>query len=295
MADLLLDYLDLAAPYLPRAVSSPLYAVVTHLPSSLQDVTSNPVSTLVPLVVTLFSTYLALTQFVRTAQWAIRTALTLVKVGLIASVVGAVWMGYENVGTDKGVVGGVTDAYRVAETVGRGVFDLGRRGAGWYLGQMGSRNGASTTTSGRSGRRQRTTRSTNANNDRARGGGGGWFDRDPDEVDLGKAGFGGSASRNPRSTFGGGSTNRETEEFVRNALEKARGVWGVFTNDDSSSRTRPVGDDRRNARRGGKNDGSGGSAGGFVWNLLAGQAKKVWDEAVEGNDKTTRTSRKSNR
>ena len=256
MADYLLDLLDLGAPYLPRAVTAPLYTIANQLPSSPSDVINNP-SSVLPLIVTVFSAYLAVNQFLSTVRWGVRTAFTFLKLGVVASVVMAVWKAYDGVGTDKGVTGGIREAYGTAEKVGRGIWNVGKQGSGWYF----AGTGRDTSRSARRTRRS-TAKSTNAKKRM-------W--EDPDEVDL---------------------AQESTEDFVKNALDKARGIWGMFNPDESSSST-----SNSNARRASKKRGeTGGEGSGFVWNLLANQAKKVYQDAVEGLEqpgvKTTKKQQK---
>ncbi|GAA5913101.1 uncharacterized protein JCM6883_006522 [Sporobolomyces salmoneus] len=254
MADYLLDLLDLGAPYLPRALTAPLYTLASQLPSSPSDILHNP-SSLLPLLVTLASAYFAFNQFLGTLRWGVRTGFTLLKLGVVGSVVLAVWRGYENIGTEKGVVGGMRDVYSTVERVGSTVYRVGKQGTGWYFGG----SGADTRAAGRRTKRS-TKKSTNAKKRM-------W--EDPEEVDLGK---------------------ENTEDFVRNAMEKAKGVWGMFNPDSSATK----GTGRRSKRSGGKEGGNG-----FVWNLLAGQAKKVWEDTVEGMEqpgaKTTKRKSGTNR
>ncbi|GAA5934385.1 uncharacterized protein JCM15063_004560 [Sporobolomyces koalae] len=259
MADYLLDLVDLGAPYLPRAVTAPLYTLISQLPSSPSEIIHNPTS-LVPLFVTVLSAYFAFNQFIGTARWAVRTVISLLKLGVIASTFAAVYMGYENAGTEKGVVGGIQEAYHTAERVGRGVFSVGQKGFGWYFGNS---FGAKNNWDSRSARRTRrsTTKSTNAKKR--------MWEEDPEEVDLGK---------------------QSTDEFVKNAMDKARGIWGIFNSEEVPATAKK----NRNA----KQTRSGSSAeggGGFVWNLLANQAKKVWNDAVQGLEQPGVTTSHKNR
>lgn len=250
MADYLLDWLDMGSPYLPRALTGPLYTILNQLPASPSELFENP-SSIVPLAITLFSAYFAFRQFLGTLKWGVRTGLTLLKLGIVASLVTAVWTGYENVGTERGVLGGVRDVYDRAEKVGRGVYQIGKRGTSWYLGNSFSTGGDPART--RSNRRRRTTRPAKSTNSKKRM----W--EDPEEIDLGKD---------------------EAEDFVKSALDKARGVWGLFNSDPSSvSSSESTKAERKRNKRG--NDDIRGGGGGFVWNMLANQAKKVWDEAVD--------------
>lgn len=187
-------------------------------------------------------------------------------------------MGYQNVGTERGVSGGFRDAYGVADKVARGLYDVGKKGSSWYLGGSGS------TTTGTSRRRssRRTTRKTNDKKD------GGWFGQDPEERDLGSEFGMGSSST---STSGG----QDTEEFVKSAMEKAKGIWGIFNGDSSvndGSANRP----RTRSSKSTKKQQNSNDGGGFVWNLLANQAKKAFDGAMEGMEqpgaKTKKTSRR---
>ena len=246
MSDYLLDLLDLGAPYLPRAITSPLYSIISQLPSSPSELLQNPTSFL-PLLVTLFSAYFAFNQFIGTLRWGFRTALTLLKLGVVGSTIAAVYMGYENIGTEKGVTGGVRDAFRTAENVGRGVFNVGKKGSQWYFGQeQGSWLGGRTGESAAQRRRRRSTaKSTNSKKR---------MFEDPEEVDL-------------ADELGGGGT----QDFVKEAMKKAEGIWGMF-NTDTSTRTRDTG---RKAKKEAEDQG------GFVWNLLKGQAKKYMNEAME--------------
>ncbi|GAA5984108.1 hypothetical protein JCM5350_003780 [Sporobolomyces pararoseus] len=258
MADYLLDLLDLGSPYLPRALATPLYTILEQLPSSPSDLFQNPTSFL-PLLLTVFSAYFAFNQFLSSLRWGLRTGLTLLKLGLIGSVLGAVWMGYENVGTEKGVSGGLRDAYITAEKFGRGVYGIGKKGSSWYFGNnsFGQRDT-------RAGRRTRRSKQKSTNSKKRM-----W--EDPEEMDLGK---------------------ENTEEFVKNAMDKARGIWGMFNPDSSTTNTGRGANTRRQKRE------QESEGGGIVWNLLANQAKKVWEDAVDSMEqpgaKTTkkRTTRR---
>jgi len=243
MSDYLLDLLDLGAPYLPRAITSPLYSIISQLPSSPSEILQNPTSFL-PLLVTLFSAYFAFNQFIGTLKWGVRTGFTLLKLGVVGSTIAAVYMGYEGIGTEKGVTGGVRDAFRTAEKVGRGMFDVGKRGSQWYFGQeQGSWLGGRTGESDSQRRRRRSTKKSTNTKKRM------W--EDPEEVDL--------------------AANEGTQDFVKEAMKKAEGIWGMF-NTDTSTRSQDTG---RKAKNQAKDEG------GFMWNLLKGQAKKYMDQAME--------------
>ncbi|GAA5963359.1 hypothetical protein JCM3765_006996 [Sporobolomyces pararoseus] len=258
MADYLLDLLDLGSPYLPRAITTPLYTLIEQLPSSPSELFQNPTSSLLPLILTLFSCYLAFNQFFSTLRWGFKTSLLVIKLGLIGTILGTIWKGYESFGTEKGVSGGLRDVYLTVEKFGRGVYQVGKTGSGWYnsLGGVGSGVGGRDT---RAGSRTRRSKQKSTNYKKRM-----WEEEDPEEIDLGK---------------------QNTEEFVKNAMEKARGIWGIFNSDSKTSTGRGT-----NTRRQKKNTESEG--GGFVWNLLANQAKKVWEDAVDGMEqpgaKTTR-------
>ncbi|GAA6021757.1 hypothetical protein JCM11491_007233 [Sporobolomyces phaffii] len=256
MADYLLDLLDLGAPYLPRAVSAPLYTIVHQLPASIADVVEHP-SSFLPLLVACFSAYLAVNQLVATVRWSVRAAWTFAKLGSVAACVAAVYAAYSGAGTDRGVVASVADAYRSAEGVARTAWRVGEQGARWYFrdDNDGFATGRRTTRAQRRTARS-TARSTNRNK-RV------WDD--PDEVDLGRR-----------------DAHAATDEFVQSALDKAKGVWGMFNPTDSSSSS--PNEARRSKKKSRTNDAAGGG-GGFVWNLLAKQAKQVWDDTVEGMDR----------
>ncbi|GAA5993916.1 hypothetical protein JCM11641_006956 [Rhodosporidiobolus odoratus] len=135
----LLPLVDLVAPYLPTSLADPLYTVAT---ADLANLAQNPTQ-IVPLLVSLFAAYWAFLSFLSSARFAFRTSISLLKWGAIASVFGAAYMGYNSAGTQKGVTGGLNDAANLAGTVGKGVYSLGRKGAGYYLGSMGASKGSS--------------------------------------------------------------------------------------------------------------------------------------------------------
>ncbi|GAA5883938.1 hypothetical protein JCM16303_004711 [Sporobolomyces ruberrimus] len=258
MAEYLLDLLDIGAPYLPRAITAPLYTIANQLPSSPSDLFKNP-SSLLPLIVTLFSAYFAFNQFIGTLRWGVRTVLTLLKLGVVGTTIAAVYMGYENVGTEKGVSGGLREAYETAERVGKGVWNVGKKGSRWYFGDQFATGKGNT----RAGRRTRRSTAKSTNEKKRM-----W--EDPEEVDLGSNG------------------GKGTEEFVKDAMDKAKGIWGMF-NQDTTERNSRSGSSSSKRKRSG-----GGDQGGFVWNLLANQAKKVWDDTVEGMDQPGAKTKKRN-
>ncbi|EMS19910.1 uncharacterized protein RHTO_03954 [Rhodotorula toruloides NP11] len=130
----LLPLLDLITPYLPNSLANPLYTLASL---DIQSVYHNP-SQLLPLALSALAAYTAFLSFVSTARFAVRTAISLVKWGSIAAVLGAVWMGVNNAGSEKGVSGGVRDAASYAGQFGRGLFSLGQKGAGYYFGAPAS-------------------------------------------------------------------------------------------------------------------------------------------------------------
>jgi len=159
-------------------------------------------------------------------------------------------MGYENVGTEKGVTGGLREAYNKAENIGRTFYDVGKKGSSWYFGNS---FGAQRDT--RAGRRTRRSTAKSTNNKKRM-----W--EDPEEVDLGN--------------------NQNTEEFVKNAMDKAKGIWGIFNSNNVDSTTSTG---QRKTRQ--KKD-QAQAGGGFVWNLLANQAKKVMEDMEQPGAKTTK-------
>lgn len=199
----LLPLLDLITPYLPNSLANPLYTLASL---DIQSVYHNP-SQLLPLALSALAAYTAFLSFVSTARFAVRTAISLVKWGSIAAVLGAVWMGVNNAGSEKGVSGGVRDAASYAGQFGRGLFSLGQKGAGYYFGAPAS-----------SKTRDRRRRSSSRN--AAPAGSGGWGDN----RDAAAEDFVGNAMKSVLEFINPPAGS--TQEKVKRSAKKAMGGSG---------------------------------------------------------------------
>lgn len=132
----LLPLLDVVSPYLPSTLADPLYTLATvDVASLIQHPTQ-----ILPILLSLFAAYWAWLSFLSSARFAFRTSITLIKWGAIASAIGAAYVGYNSAGTEKGVSGGISDYVKTGSTVGKGVYSLGKKGAGYYMGSRGVSN-----------------------------------------------------------------------------------------------------------------------------------------------------------
>ncbi|GAA5860184.1 hypothetical protein JCM1840_002807 [Sporobolomyces johnsonii] len=244
----LLILLDTLSPVLPSSLLDPLYSLASlDLPSLLH----NP-SQLLPLLVSLLTLYLALTSLLATLRSSLRLAIALLKWGTIATALGAAYLGYHGAGTDGGVGGGVRDAVGYAERVGRGVYSLGRTGAGWYFSGSGAGSRARERRSA-SGRKRTWSRPTRE---------GGWDDP------L-------AASAAEREREGG------VDEFVQDAVRKAKGaVYELFLGPTLGDEGVKKG--KRGKKQEKEQQAGGGGVGGLAWQYAMRRAKGVWDEAVQG-------------
>lgn len=253
----LLPLVDLIAPYIPNSLANPLYTLASL---DLQSVYHNP-SQLLPLALSLLAAYTAFLSFLSTVRFAVRTAISLVKWGSIAAVLGAVWMGVNNAGSEKGVSGGVRDAASYAGQFGRGLFSLGQKGAGYYFGAPAN---------SRTRERRRSVSSS-----------------------------GGGFSRNaaPAGSSGGGwgdNRDRAAEDFVGNAMKSVF----EFINPQAGSAQEKLKRSAKKASGASRSSGSSASGGdglgGLAWNLAMGRAKKAWDEMTQeagGSESAGRTRR----
>ncbi|GAA5915098.1 hypothetical protein JCM6882_008479 [Rhodosporidiobolus microsporus] len=238
----LLPLVDLVSPYLPSSLSDPLYTLATF---DLAALAQHPTQ-IFPLLLSLLAFYWAWLSFVSSARFALRTTIALAKWGAVLSVLGAVYMGYNAAGTDKGVAGGLGDAAHIASTVGKGVYSLGRKGAGYYFGSGGSSNKKRSA----SGRPRTWARPTND---------GGWDDPNDSGRDV------------------------EAEEFVGNVLKKAQDTVFEFLSPPQEKVKRSAKKAQRNS---GPSIPSpfGGGLGGFAWDIAMGKAKEAWDDFADQND-----------
>ncbi|GAA6030296.1 hypothetical protein JCM8097_009034 [Rhodosporidiobolus ruineniae] len=237
----LLLAVDLVSPYLPASLADPLYSLASF---DFVNLVHNPLQ-IFPLLLSLLAVYWAWLSFLSSARFALRTSLALLKWGAIASVLGAVYLGYSGAGTEKGVTGGLNDAARIASVVGRGVYSLGRGGANYYLGTKSSKHKRSAASNQRSasGRPRTWARPTSE---------GGWDD--PNDANR----------------------DHEAEQFVGDVLRKAQETVFEFL-------TPPQEKVKRSAKKGGKQQQGpfDGGIGGLAWDLAMGKAKKAWDEVVD--------------
>ncbi|GAA6016443.1 hypothetical protein JCM10207_003864 [Rhodosporidiobolus poonsookiae] len=255
----LLPLVDLVSPYLPRSLSDPLYTLAT---ADLANLAQHPLQ-IFPLLLSLLAAYWAFLSFLSSARFAVRTTVALAKWGVVASLLGAVYMGYNSAGTDKGVVGGLTDAARIGSTVGKGVYSLGRKGAGYYFGGGSSSSSSRNRNSKRSasGRPRTWARPTND---------GGWDDPSSD-----------------------GGRDVAAEEFVGDVLKKAQDAVFEFLAPPQDKVKRSAKKSKGSGLFGGNSNGGGGNGGinGLLWDLAAGQAKKAWENAVEGEPEKKKKSK----
>ncbi|BGP41704.1 hypothetical protein JCM10450v2_005767 [Rhodotorula kratochvilovae] len=235
----LLPVLDVAARYLPSSLSTPLYTLASFDLASLRD---HP-SQLLPLFLSLLAAYTALLSTLSTLRFALRTSVFLAKWGALGALGGAAYMAYQGAGTDRGAAGGVQDAAKYATLVGRGVYSLGRKGAGYYFG-----GGAPAPAAARAKRSSSGGRKT-----AAPVGGKGWDDgRDTSAEEFVSSALGGVLEfLNP----GAGSAQEKVKRTAKRAA--AAGLAG-------------------------NGGGGGGGIGGFAWDLAMGRAQKAWDEVVGG-------------
>ncbi|GAA6002581.1 uncharacterized protein JCM10292_007742 [Rhodotorula paludigena] len=236
----LLPVLDAISPYLPSSLSDPLYTLASLDVVALRD---HP-GQLVPLLLSLLAAYTAFLSFLSSARWAIRTTLALLKLGVVAAVVSAVYLGYQGAGTEQGVTGGVRDAAGYASSVGQTAYSLGRRGLGYYFSPGAGSSRAQSNTQARDRRRATTGRTSSR----------GWSDRSGD---------------------GAG-----TDDFVNQALN---GVL-EFLNPSAGEAQDRVKRTAKKAKQEQQAGGSGGGLGGLAWDLAMGRAKKAWDDVVESTD-----------
>ncbi|GAA5838841.1 hypothetical protein JCM9279_003876 [Rhodotorula babjevae] len=260
--------LDVASRFLPTAVSDPLYTLASADLASLWD---HP-SQLVPLVLSLLAAWTALTSFLSWVRFGLRTSVFVAKWGALGALGTAAYMAYQGVGTDKGAVGGAQDAAKWATMAGRGLYSLGRRGAGYYFGDsFGAGSGSSSSSSVRS-RAQRRSSSSSRHKTAApvNGGGAGSWDSGRDT---------------------------QAEDFVQNAM----GSVLEFLNPGAGGAQETL---KRTAKRaaglaqddeGKKKASGGGGLSGFAWDLAMGKAQKAWDEVVGGAEPAQKTKKKGAR
>ncbi|BGP26088.1 hypothetical protein JCM10295v2_005031 [Rhodotorula toruloides] len=248
----LLPLIDFLAPYLPNSLANPLYTLASL---DIQSVYHNP-SQLLPLALSVLAAFTAFLSFLSTARFAVRTAISLVKWGSIAAVLGAVWMGVNNAGSEKGVSGGVRDAASYAGQFGKGVFSLGQKGASYYF-------GAPASSKTRERRRRRSSSHGSSSRNAAPAGSGGWGDK----------------------------RDAAAEDFVGNAMKSVL----EFMNPPAGSAQEKVKRSAKKAMGGSGSSSSGGDGfGGLAWNLALGRAKKAWDDMTQeagGNEPAGRTRR----
>ncbi|GAA5928012.1 hypothetical protein JCM3775_002788 [Rhodotorula graminis] len=248
--------LDVASRFLPTAVSDPLYTLASADLASLRD---HP-SQLLPLVLSLLAAWTAFSSFVSWVRFGLRTSVFVAKWGALGALGTAAYMAYQGVGTDKGAVGGAQDAAKWATMAGRGIYSLGRKGAGYYFGDsFGAGSGASS--AARSRAQKRSSLSSSSRRKTAA----------------------------PANDAGSWDSGRDTqaEDFVQNAM----GSVLEFLNPGAGGAQETL---KRTAKRaaaglvqgdeGGKKGSSGGGGGlsGFAWDLAMGKAQKAWDEVVGG-------------
>ncbi|GAA5822379.1 hypothetical protein JCM11251_006321 [Rhodosporidiobolus azoricus] len=240
----LLPVVDFVAPYLPSSLSDPLYTLATF---DLANLIQNPLQ-FFPLLLSLLAFYWAWLSFISSARFAVRTSIALAKWGAVLSVLGAVYMGYNSAGTEKGVVGGLNDAVRIGSTVGKGVYSLGRKGAGYYFGAGKSSNSKYSKRSA-SGRARTWARPTNE---------GGWDDPHDSGRDV------------------------QAEEFVGDVLKKAQSAVFEFLSPPQEKVKRSAKKSQKASMPSIPNP-MGGGLKGYAWDYAMGQAKKAWDDFSDEN------------
>ncbi|GAA5855999.1 hypothetical protein JCM8547_002934 [Rhodosporidiobolus lusitaniae] len=236
-----LPLIDLVSPYLPSSLADPLYTLATF---DFSNLASHPTQ-IFPLILSLIAAYWAWLSFLSSARFAFRTTVSLLKWGAVASVLGAAYLGYQSAGTEKGVVGGLSDAAHTANIVGKGVYSLGRKGAGYYFGQRGASSKSKRSASGRSRSWARPTNDGSSSWD------------DPSDRNL------------------------EAEDFVGELLKKAQGAAFEFLSPPQEKVKKTAKKSKSSVPSFGSG-GSGGGLSGLAYDLAMGKAKKAFEEFTEG-------------
>ncbi|GAA5889360.1 hypothetical protein JCM8208_007854 [Rhodotorula glutinis] len=245
--------LDVVSRFLPTAVSDPLYTLASADLASLRD---HP-SQLLPLVLSLLAAWTAFSSFLSWVRFGLRTSVFVAKWGALGALGTAAYMAYQGVGTEKGAVGGAQDAAKWATMAGRGIYSLGRKGAGYYFGDSFGAGSSSSSSSARSRAHKRSSSSSRRKT---------------------------AAPVNDAASWDSGR-DTQAEDFVQNAM----GSVLEFLNPGAGGAQETL---KRTAKRaaglaqgdeGRKKGGSGGGGlSGLAWDLAMGKAQKAWDEVVGG-------------
>lgn len=270
----LLRLVDVVAPFLPHSLSDPLYSLALV---DLASLSSNP-SQLVPLVLSLLAGYTAFLSLLSSARFALRTALALVKWGAVAAVVGAVYLGYNGAGTERGVAGGVQDAADYAARVGGTAYSLGRYGARYWFGSNPSSSSSSSWFSSNGGggggagaaaARSRQAREQRQQRRRAASASAAQRDDDPAAAGAHAAqDFVGQAFSSVLEFFG---SNNGPSEGAQPRQRRSRGSRAGSSPRDTTTDA----------------DSEGGGLSGFAWNLAMNRAKQAWDDLTGATDGST--------
>lgn len=248
----LLPVLDVLSRYLPASLSDPLYTLASFDLASLR---SQP-SQLIPLALSLLAAYTAFLSTLSSLRFAFRTSVFVAKWGALAALGSAAYMAYQGIGTDKGAVGGAQDAAKWAQMAGKGVYSLGRKGAGYYFGSGASSSSSSSSSASRSRANKRASAARRK-----------------------------TAAPAGRDASWDSGRDAQAEDFVQDALDGVLEFLnpGAGNAQETLKRTakRAAGVDGAEGNGKGKKSGGGG-LGGLAWDLAMGRAQKAWDAVVGG-------------